>query len=69
VSLPSYHRAHAQLYRRIFVETMVLFLIIIWVAPVTLISFVVSEVGGRARTDYVDRVPSIAHASLPLSLP
>jgi len=25
---------------------MVLFLIIIWVAPVTLISFVVSEVGG-----------------------
>ena len=43
-----------QLYRRFFVEVIVLFLIVIWVAPVTLISFVVSEDSLRSHFPFID---------------
>ena len=42
------------MWRRLFVEVIVLFLIIVWVAPVTLISFVVSEDSLRKNFSFVD---------------
>ena len=42
------------LWRRMLVEVIVLFLIIIWVAPVTLISFVVSEESLRTNIPFIN---------------
>ena len=42
------------LWKRLIVEFIVLFLIVIWVAPVTLISFIVSEDALRSNIDFID---------------